>query len=71
MKNNSKPKPEFNKVAALDNFITMSIVPPNAKMSDHFKIIVDSQNYFQKIYDDAFADGFEKGCEASKKIEEL
>jgi hypothetical protein len=46
-------------------------LPPNATMSQNLKVIVDSQNYLQKINDDAFELGFEKGCDAIKKVDEL
>ncbi len=63
--------PEFNKVSTLDEFIKQMQLPPNATMSQNLKVIVDSQNYLQKIHDDAFELGFEKGCDATKKIEQL
>jgi hypothetical protein len=67
----TNPIPEFNKVTALDELIKALTPPPNAQISDHLKCIVDSQNYFQKIHDEAFKSGFEKGCDATKKVDEL
>ncbi|WP_395060049.1 hypothetical protein [Flavobacterium sp.] len=67
----TKSQSEFNKVTTLDDFIKQMQPPQNATMSQHLKVIVDSQNYLQKIYDDAFALGFEKGCEAAKVVDKL
>lgn len=62
---------EFNKVTALDEFILQMQLPSNATMSQNLKVIVDSQNYLQKIHDDAFKLGFDVGCDSAKKIENL
>jgi ribonucleotide reductase beta subunit family protein with ferritin-like domain len=67
----NKKTPEFNKVTALDELVKTMTPPPTAMMSDHLKCILNSQEYLQKIHDEAFAFGFEKGCEATKKVEEL
>jgi hypothetical protein len=67
----SKQKPQFNKVAALDEFMQAMQLPPNPLMSDNLRVIIDSQNYLQKIHDDALELGFEKGCEATKTVDNL
>lgn len=66
----TKKQAEFNKVIALDEFI-LQMTPQNAKMSQTLKVIIDSQNYLQKIHDDAFALGFEKGIDAAQEVSKL
>ena len=67
----TKKQDEFDKVSALDEFIIQMTPPQNATMSQNLKVIIDSQNYLQKIHDDAFALGFEKGCDATTKVDQL
>lgn len=64
-------KAEFNKITAFDELIKIVQVPPNAPVSEGVKALQNAQDYLQKIYNDAFAQGFEEGCDATKKIDEI
>jgi hypothetical protein len=61
----------FNKEFAFDELLTAMVVPPNPKPSESIKSLQNGQDYLQKIHDDAFKAGFEKGCDATKKVNEL
>lgn len=63
--------PEFNKVIAFDELVIAITPPINAKASESIKVLLNGQDYLQKIHDEAFVLGFEKGCEATKKVDEL
>ncbi len=56
---------------AFDELIQAMTVPQNAKPSDSIRSIITGQNYLQKIHDEAFEKGFEKGCEATDKVDKL
>jgi hypothetical protein len=62
---------EFNKVIAFDEIMKLLQLPPNTSVSETMKALQVAQNFLQKIHDDAFALGFETGCEANKKIDEI
>jgi hypothetical protein len=62
---------QFNKITALDEFISLMHLPPNPKASESIQSLLNAQDYLQKIHDEAFALGFEKGCDATKKVDEL
>lgn len=64
-------KPKFNKATAFDELTRLVQLPTDAAVSDTIKSILNAQNYLQEIYDSAFKEGFEKGCEATKKIDEI
>ncbi len=66
-----KNQPEFNKLIAFDELITSMATPNNPKASESIQSLLNGQNYLQKIHDEAFALGFEKGCVATKKVDEL
>jgi hypothetical protein len=67
----AKKTPEFSKIIALDELIIAVTPPINAKASENIRALLNGQEYLQKVHDEAFALGFEKGCEASKKVAEL
>lgn len=62
---------EFNKIMAFDELIQAVTVPQNPKPSDSIQSIINGQNFIQKIHDEAFEKGFEKGCEATEKVDKL
>jgi hypothetical protein len=70
MKSN-KNQPEFSKVKAFDEMMLSMQTAPNPLPSESMQSLINGQNYLQKIYDDAFAQGFEKGLEATKKVDDL
>jgi hypothetical protein len=61
----------FNKEIAFDELLETMALPPNPKPSESIKSFKNGQDYLQKIHDEAFALGFEKGCDATKKVDEL
>jgi hypothetical protein len=61
----------FNKEIAFDELLATMALPPNPKPSESIKSLQNGQYYLQKIHDDAFKAGFEKGCDATKKVNEL
>lgn len=61
----------FNKVIALDELSKVMALPEKAKPSECIQSMLNAQNYLQELYDKAFEQGFEKGCEAAKKVNEL
>ena len=67
----NKTHPEFNKLVAFDDFIVSMTLPPNAKPSESIQSIINGQNFLQKLHDEAFEKGFEKGCEATEEVEKL
>lgn len=67
----AKKTPEFNKTKAFDGLVLAVTPPINPMPSESMRALLNGQDYLQKIHDEAFALGFEKGCEASKKVEEL
>jgi hypothetical protein len=67
----NKKQLEFNKLMAFDELILSMQTPPNPKASESIQSMLNGQNYLQKIHDEAFEKGFEKGCEATKTIDEL
>jgi hypothetical protein len=67
----AKQKPQFNKITAFDEFISLMHLPPNPKASESIQSLLNAQDYLQKIHDDAFGLGFEKGCEATKIVDKL
>lgn len=66
-----KKQTEFNKLVAFDELISSMQTSPTPKASESIQSLLNGQNYLQKIHDEAFAQGFEKGCDATKKVEEL
>ena len=64
-------KTEFNKITAFDELMKIVQVPPNAPVSEGMKALQNAQDYLQKDHDDAFVQGFEEGCDATKKIDEI
>ncbi|AMA48965.1 hypothetical protein [Flavobacterium covae] len=62
---------EFNKVLAFDELMKIVQVPQNATISEGIRALQNGQDYIQKIHDSAFEQGFEHGCDATKKIDEI
>lgn len=62
---------QFNKEKALDELAAFMALPPNATISETLKTMLRAQNFLQKLHNDAFEAGFEKGCEATRKVDEL
>lgn len=62
---------EFNKEKTLDEFAKLFMLPPEPIFSDQFNMIVRTRNFLEKIHNDAFEQGFEKGLEANKTIDNL
>lgn len=62
---------DFNKETAFDELGQLLENAPKDTMSGALKMIQSGQDYLQKIYDQAFEAGFEKGCDAAKKVEDL
>jgi len=67
----NKNQVEFNKLKVFDDFIVAMTLPPNAKPSESIQSIINGQNFLQKIHDEAFSEGFEKGLEATDKVDKL
>lgn len=64
--------PDFNKVVAFDELgKLMASTPKEPTFSDSVKMISSCQEFLQKLYDDAFQKGFEAGCDASEKTNNL
>lgn len=64
--------PPFNKVSAFDALGgIMAGQPQPASFSGTVKMITACQDFLQKLHDDAFKAGFEAGCDASEKTEDL
>ncbi|MDA6072060.1 hypothetical protein NJT12_20755 [Flavobacterium sp. AC] len=61
----------FNKIKAFDELMNAIKVPKNSPLSSAIEKLLEGQDYLQKIHDDAYRAGFEKGCEATKKVDEL
>lgn len=61
----------FNKVVAFDELMKTIKTDPDGPFSEAIKKLLDGQDYLQKIHDKAFAAGFEKGCDATSKVNEL
>lgn len=61
----------FNKILAFDELLLSMKVPENPKASESIQSLLNGQNYLQKIHDEAFGQGFEKGLEATKKVDDL
>lgn len=61
----------FSKEKALDDINEIMANAAGGKMSIMMKCMADVQDYLQKLHDNAFEAGFEKGCDATKKIEAL
>jgi len=62
---------DFNKVIALDELSKAMALPAKAKPSECIQSMLNAQDYLQALHDKAFEQGFEKGCEATKKVDEL
>ena len=62
---------EFNKIEAFDKLTQLLQQPPNSTTSQCIQLIFDGQNYLQKIHDDAFKAGFQKGCDATNQVKNL
>jgi hypothetical protein len=61
----------FNKILAFDELMNTIKVSENSPLSEAIKKLQHGQDYLQKIHDNAFVAGFEKGCDATKKVDEL
>ncbi|MDA6068022.1 hypothetical protein NJT12_00195 [Flavobacterium sp. AC] len=61
----------FNKIKAFDELMNTIKVPENSPLSSTIKKLIEGQEYLQKIHDDAYRAGFDKGCDATKKVDEL
>jgi len=64
-------KTEFNKETAFDELGKIMQMSNNSSISDTIKMLQNAQNFLQEIHDNAFNQGFEKGCDATKKIDEI
>lgn len=64
-------KKEFNRIEAFDELSCIITVPMGATPSVVMSHLQKGQDYLQQIYDQGLKDGFEKGCDASKKVDEL
>lgn len=62
---------EFNKENALDKLGEIMKPTDNNTISDSIKSLINAQNFLQEIHDNAFNKGFEKGCDATNKINEI
>jgi len=61
----------FNKIKAFDELMKTIKVAENSSVSSAIEKLLEGQDYLQKIHDDAYKAGFDKGCDATKKVEEL
>jgi hypothetical protein len=61
----------FNKVLAFDELMQTIKTNTDGPLSEAIKKLIDGQDYLQTIHDEAFAAGFEKGCDATNKVNEL
>jgi hypothetical protein len=62
---------KFNKISAFDHLMEVIKVPENSPLSECMKKLCEGQDYLQKIHDVAFKAGFETGCDATKKVDEI
>lgn len=61
----------FNKIAAFDELMITIKVPENSPVSECMAKLIKGQDYLQQIHDEAFKAGFEKGCDATNKVNEI
>lgn len=61
----------FDKEEALNEILQIFKLGDNPKFSDQMKAMEKAQNYLKVIYETAFREGFEKGIEATKKVDKL
>lgn len=61
----------FNKILAFDELMDAIKVPENKPLSYAMTAMKNGQDYLQSLHDEAFKAGFESGCDAAKKVNEL
>lgn len=61
----------FNKKEALDEILKKMQSKSNPTFSETIDIYVSVQNYLTEIHECGFKQGFEKGIEATTKVNEL
>ncbi|PXY44495.1 hypothetical protein [Flavobacterium hydrophilum] len=59
----------FNKIIAFDK-LTEIITPANPVPSECMRALMAGQDYLQKLHDEAFKAGFEKGCDAAQTVKD-
>lgn len=62
---------KFKKTQAFDEFMEIIKGSEDSPLSENIQRLINGQEYLQKLHDDAFKAGFESGCDASKKVNEL
>jgi hypothetical protein len=61
----------FNKIKAFDELMGTIKVPENSSVSSAIEKLLEGLDYLQKIHDDAYKAGFDQGCDATKKVDEI
>lgn len=61
----------FNKEEALNEIMNIFNLGANPKFSEQMKATQKAQDYLQSLYEASFREGFDKGMEATKKVNEL
>lgn len=61
----------FDKKEAISEILEIFKLPDNPKFSDQMRAIEKAQDYLQKLYEQVYREGFEKGMEATNKVNKL
>lgn len=69
--NKMAKKIEFNKETAINELGEILQGLNNCTISETIKILENAQNFLQEIHDNAFNEGFEKGIDATKKLDQI